>query len=79
MRIWLEAERVSKNCDLMLIAGTSLEVIPSAKLPLYAIENGAKLVIINKTETYIDVRADVIVHEDVATILPLIVKEILSE
>lgn len=79
MKTWLQAERISKNCDLMLIAGTSLEVIPSAKLPLYAIENGAKLIIINQTETYIDVRADVIVHEDVATILPLIVEEIISE
>jgi NAD-dependent deacetylase len=79
VKVWMQAEQVSKQCDLMLIAGTSLEVIPSAKLPLYAVENGAKLIIINKTETYIDGRAEVILHGDVADILPLIVQEIIGE
>jgi NAD-dependent deacetylase len=79
VKVWMQAEQVSKQCDLMLVVGTSLEVIPSAKLPLYAVENGAKLIIINRTETYIDVRADVILHDDVANILPLIVEEIINE
>jgi NAD-dependent deacetylase len=63
----------------MLVAGTSLEVIPSAKLPLYAVENGAKLIIINNTETYIDVRADIIMRGDVAFFLPLLAQEVISE
>jgi NAD-dependent deacetylase len=79
MRTWMEAEQASKHCDLMLVAGTSLEVIPSAKLPLFAVENGAKLIVINNTETYIDVRANIIIHGDVATYLPLIAKEVISE
>jgi NAD-dependent deacetylase len=79
VKIWMQAEQVSKQCDLMLIAGTSLEVIPSARLPLYAVERGAKLIIINRTETYIDVRADVIIHGDVANILPRIVEAITGE
>lgn len=76
INIWMQAEQVSKQCDLMLVIGTSLEVIPSAKLPLYAVENNAKLIVVNQTETYIDVRADVIIRGDVADIIPLIAQEI---
>jgi NAD-dependent deacetylase len=79
VKVWKRAEHVSKHCDLMLVAGTSLEVIPSAKLPLYAVENGARLIIINNTETYIDVRADIIMRGDVATFLPLLAKEVIGE
>lgn len=77
IRIWRQAEDASKKCDLMLVAGTSLEVMPSAKLPMHAVEKGAKLVIVNQTETYIDVRADVVLRGNVADILPLIQEEAL--
>lgn len=79
INIWLQAEQASKQCDLMLVAGTSLEVIPSAKLPLYAVENKAFLIVVNNTETYIDVRADVVIRGDVADILPLIAQEIIGD
>lgn len=79
MHIWMQAEQVSKQCDLMLVAGTSLEVIPSAKLPLYAVENSAKLIVVNNTETYIDIRADVVIRGDVADILPLIAQEVIGD
>ena len=62
----------------MLIAGTSLEVMPSAKLPILALDNSARLIIVNNAETYIDVRADVIIRADVAEIFPLICEEVLS-
>ena len=77
MRIWLQAEEACKTCDLMLVAGTSLEVMPSARLPVDALEHGAKLVIINHTPTYVDVRADVILRGDVAQILPQLTSEVL--
>ncbi len=77
VRTWKKAEQASKTCDLMLVAGTSLEVMPSAKLPLLAVENGACLVLVNKTETYMDVRADVILRGDVAEILPQLTAEVL--
>jgi NAD-dependent deacetylase len=79
MNIWMRAEQISKQCDLMLVAGTSLEVIPSAKLPLYAVENSAKLIVVNNTDTYIDIRADVVIRGDVADILPLIAQEIIGD
>jgi len=78
-RTWLKAVEASKTCDLMIVAGSSLEVLPVAGLPMRAVENGAHLIIINHTETYIDVRADVVFEEDVADIIPLIVKEVLGD
>ncbi len=78
-RTWLKAQEWSKTCDLMLVVGSSLEVLPAAGLPMRALENGAHLIIINHMETYIDVRADVVLHDDVAEAIPRIVEEVLSE
>lgn len=69
---WYEAQRLSRTCDLMLVAGSSLEVLPVAGLPMQAIDRGAHLIIINHSPTYIDVRADVVIAGDVAEIVPLI-------
>jgi NAD-dependent deacetylase len=78
-RTWLKAQEVCKQCDLMIVAGSSLEVLPVASLPMRAIENGAHTIIINNSVTYLDVRADVVFNDDVANILPLIAKEVLHE
>ncbi len=78
VRTWMKAEEASKNCDLMLVAGTSLEVMPSAGLPVRALENGAHLIMTNHTSTYIDVRADIIIREDVANILPRIASKVMG-
>ncbi|MBP7792304.1 MAG: NAD-dependent deacylase [Candidatus Goldbacteria bacterium] len=45
------------HSDLMLIIGTSLVVQPAAFMPMYTLNNGGKVVLINKGETYIDDRA----------------------
>jgi len=78
-RTWLQALQASKECDLMIVAGSSLEVLPVAGLPMRALEKGAHLILINHTQTYLDVRADVVFHEDVAEIIPRIVKEVFGE
>ncbi len=75
---WLSAVEASKKCDLMIVAGSSLEVLPVAGLPMRAVENGAHLIIVNETPTYIDVRADVVFWDDVAEIIPRIVREVLG-
>ncbi len=77
-RTWLRAQDVVKNCDLMLVVGSSLEVLPVAGLPMSALQNGAHLIIINNSHTYLDVRADVVFHEDLAEIIPEIVKSVLG-
>ena len=78
VKTWIKAEETSRKCDLMIIIGTSLEVMPSAKLPVFALEHGARLIVINRFETYIDVRAEVVIREDVADIIPKIAAEVLS-
>jgi NAD-dependent deacetylase len=79
VKTWLLAQEAVRDCDLMIVAGTSLEVMPSAGLPMRAVEKGSPLIIINQTETYIDVRAEVILKMDVAEALPLIAAEVLRE
>jgi NAD-dependent deacetylase len=75
---WLEAQRLVKKCDLILVIGSSLEVLPVARLPLEAIEHGAHLIIINQSSTYLDERADIVIRDNVATILPAIVNEVMD-
>ena len=71
---WYEAQNATRQCDLMLVAGSSLEVLPVAGLPVQAVDRGAHLIIINNTPTYINVRADIVLMDDVASMLPNIAK-----
>ncbi len=71
--VFLEAERESRTCDLMLVAGSSLTVVPAASLPLAARQQGAELIIVNVQETPADALAEVVIHEDLAEVLPQIV------
>lgn len=71
---WQAAQRATRQCDLMLVAGSSLEVLPVAGLPIQALDHGAHLIIINNTTTYVNVRADIVITENVATIIPEIMK-----
>ena len=71
------AQQESRTCDLMLVAGSSLEVMPVAGMPMSVVDRGAHLIIINNTPTYIDVRADAIIREDVADVLPAIAEKVL--
>lgn len=73
---WLEAQRAARQCDLMVVAGSSLEVLPVARLPMQALDRGAHLIIINNTSTYLNVRADVIIMDDVASTIPEIAKRV---
>lgn len=66
---WL-AQRAIENCDVVLVAGTALEVAPVCELPLAALRRGARLIIVNQSATYLDDRADVVLREDVAEALP---------
>lgn len=73
---WVQAQRAARQCDLMLVAGSSLEVLPVAGLPMQAIDHGAHLIVINNTPTYINVRADIVIMENVESILPEIAKRV---
>ena len=64
------AEAWAATCDLMLVAGSSLEVVPVADLPILAKQNRARLIIINLSETYADQFADLVIRANVADVLP---------
>lgn len=72
LHILTSARQDTWASDLMLVAGSSLEVEPVTDLPLLALGQGARLIIINYQPTHLDDRADVVIHADVADILPCI-------
>ncbi|MDD5093771.1 MAG: Sir2 family NAD-dependent protein deacetylase [Dehalococcoidia bacterium] len=57
-----EASIRSRKCDLCIVIGSSLVVYPAAFMPQYALQSGAKLVIVNRDSTDLDGRADVCIH-----------------
>jgi NAD-dependent deacetylase len=73
---WYRAQRDARECDLMMVAGSSLEVLPVAGLPMQALDRGAHLIIVNNSPTYLNVRADVAILEDVAAIIPAIAEKV---
>ncbi|MDY6906741.1 MAG: NAD-dependent deacylase [Chloroflexota bacterium] len=71
-----KAERCSRGCDLMLVVGSSLVVYPAAYMPIYAMEAGAKLVIINIGSTAMDGYAKVVINEKAGEVLPEIIRRV---
>jgi NAD-dependent deacetylase len=68
------AQDLALACDLFLAIGSSLVVWPAAGFPLMAKRNGARLVIINRESTEFDDIADLVVRQDIGTVLePFIV------
>jgi NAD-dependent deacetylase len=63
------AQDLTLGCDLFLAIGSSLVVWPAAGFPLMAKRNGARLVIINREPTDLDDVADLVVRQDIGTVL----------
>lgn len=70
VRTMNQAKKEARTCDLMLVAGSSLEVAPAGDLPILAKGAGAHLIIVNYEQTHLDHLADVVIHADVADVLP---------
>ncbi|MFX0057998.1 MAG: NAD-dependent protein deacylase [Candidatus Heimdallarchaeota archaeon] len=70
------SQDLAKKADVMLIAGSSLEVAPICDLPLYTLRDGGKLIIINDQPTPLDERAEIVINHKTGIILPLIVEQI---
>ncbi|MBU4047259.1 NAD-dependent protein deacylase, partial [bacterium] len=64
----------SMRADLMLTAGSSLQVSPVNMLPQYCLDRGGKLIIVNFMSTHLDYLAEVVVKEDVCDFLPAVVE-----
>jgi NAD-dependent deacetylase len=68
------AQELAHSCDMFLAIGSSLLVWPAAGFPLTAKRNGARLVIVNREPTEFDAIADLVVRQDIGTVLePFIV------
>lgn len=78
VRPWQAAQKAVRACELMLVAGSSLEVLPVAGLPLQALDSGAHLVIVNHSPTYLSVRADAVLLGDVAELIPSIARQVFN-
>ncbi len=76
---WLKAREAVKTCDLLIVSGSSLVVMPVAGLPMNALDNHAKIIVVNKTPTYIDEESEVVLYGDVAAIIPAITSEVLND
>jgi len=68
------AKEMADHCDLFLVVGSSLKVIPAATLPRIALNNNVPIIIINLQPTSLDSIADVAIHEQAGIILPTIIK-----
>lgn len=79
VRTMNQSKKQAQLCDLMLIAGSSLEVAPAGDLPVMAYETGARLIIVNYDETHADRLADVVIHADVVDVLPRLAAPFLPE
>ena len=64
----MKASDASKACDLMLVIGSSLKVMPAGKIPGLAITSGAKVVILNRDKTRYDSKADVVINDELENI-----------
>lgn len=78
-QVMINVEKALRYCDTLLVAGSSLEVVPIADIPYRVKHSGGKLIIINLQPTDYDRLADVVLHEDVITALPRIVSMIKGE
>jgi NAD-dependent protein deacetylase/lipoamidase len=75
----LDAFRLARQCDLMLVVGSSLQVYPAADVPQTAVERGAPLVIVNDEPTPLDVAATVVIRGRSGEALPEILRALRRE
>lgn len=68
--VWTKAIIHASQCDLMIIAGTSLVVSPANTLPIYAKQNNAFLIEVNPEETVMSSEMDYFVRSSSAVSLP---------
>ena len=59
------------SADVLIVGGTSLVVYPAAGLVNYY--KGNKLILINKSETSYDERANLVIHDNIGDVLSSVV------
>jgi NAD-dependent deacetylase len=70
------AVKRAQQADLCLVIGSTLVVYPAAYVPQYALEAGAKLIIINLSDTPLDRQADVLIRGKAGEVLPKVIESL---
>ncbi len=74
--IFYESVSSAQKSDVFLVIGSSLMVYPANTLPNYALEYGAKLIIINNEKTDFDPRANIVLRGQAGKIMSKILEVI---
>ncbi len=75
-KVLQEATLCSSNCDLFIAIGSTLVVYPAAYMPLYAVDAGAKLVIINLSSTPMDKQAAVLIRAKAGETMSMVLQRV---
>jgi NAD-dependent deacetylase len=67
-----QALEEAQKADLILVVGSSMQVSPANQLPSYS----DNLIIINRTPTFYDNQARVVIHESTARVMSLLLQEL---
>jgi len=65
-----ESRRLARQCDVMLVVGSSLTVEPAGSLPELAADEGATLVVVNREPTPVADRAEYVFRGDASEVVP---------
>ena len=71
-----EASQRSSDCDLFIVVGSTLVVYPAAYMPIYAVRGGAKLIIVNLSDTPMDAEAAVLIRAKAGEAMSQIVERV---
>lgn len=71
-----EATSYSTHCDLFIVIGSTLVVYPAAFMPSYAVESGAKLVIINLSHTPLDRQATILIRGKAGEVMSKVIEKV---
>lgn len=76
---WRSAKKEISRSDVLLILGSTLTVTPVCDLPLATLNNGGKLIILNRTSSHLDHLAAVFIQGELEELLPFIAEKVLDE
>jgi NAD-dependent deacetylase len=71
-----EASQRSSDCDLFIVVGSTLIVYPAAYMPIYAVRGGARLIIVNLSDTPMDAQAAVLIRAMAGEAMSKIVEKV---
>ena len=71
-----EASRRAMAADLFIVIGSTLIVYPGAYMPRYALQSGAKLIIVNLSETPLDNHASVCISAKAGETMAAIIQKV---